>query len=154
MTQSLSDAASAFEKTLRELGFSVDEAELGNATELGERAALLIAAGAMWRHRPGVPSHASDATAISLLLQAPLAECPRIPGLEWTESLDEPERASFRADVVSALRSALAGDGWELFDNELASWRATAEVNADPELARALLEEGDPADEVILRRPE
>jgi hypothetical protein len=46
-------AAISFKATLRELGLSGDEPELGDATRLGQRAALVAAAGALWQRQLG-----------------------------------------------------------------------------------------------------
>ena len=51
MGTSLAAAAAAFEEALEDLGFADPEAELGDLRELGRRAALLVAADAVWgRH--------------------------------------------------------------------------------------------------------
>ena len=49
----LDTAAASFKATLRELGLSGDEPELGDAARLGQRAALVAAAGAMWGRQLG-----------------------------------------------------------------------------------------------------
>src|SRR5919198_6402020 len=49
----LDTAAASFKATLRELGLSGDEPELGDATRLGQRAALVAAAGALWQRQLG-----------------------------------------------------------------------------------------------------
>ncbi|HZO28404.1 MAG TPA: hypothetical protein VFH48_20700 [Chloroflexota bacterium] len=51
MSQAIAAAAAAFEETLEELGLSGFEVELDDPEGLGRRAALLVAAGAVWdRH--------------------------------------------------------------------------------------------------------
>ena len=49
----LDTAAASFKATLRELGLSGEEPELGDAVRLGQRAALVAAAGALWRRQLG-----------------------------------------------------------------------------------------------------
>jgi hypothetical protein len=49
----LDAAAASFKATLRELGLSGDEPELGDAARLGQRAALVAAAGALWQRQLG-----------------------------------------------------------------------------------------------------
>ncbi len=49
----LDTAAASFKATLRELGLSGDEPELGDAARLGQRAALAAAAGALWQRQLG-----------------------------------------------------------------------------------------------------
>jgi hypothetical protein len=53
MSAALDTAAAAFKATLRELGLSGDEPELGDATRLGQRAALAAAASALWQRQLG-----------------------------------------------------------------------------------------------------
>jgi hypothetical protein len=53
MSVALNTAAASFKATLRELGFSGDEPELGDAARLGRRAALVAVAGALWRDQLG-----------------------------------------------------------------------------------------------------
>jgi hypothetical protein len=53
MNNVLSTAATAFEQTLHDLGFSGDEAELGDAAEFGRRGALLAVSDVVWRRRLG-----------------------------------------------------------------------------------------------------
>jgi len=49
----LDAAAASFKATLRELGLSGDEPELGDAARLGQRAALVAAASALWQRHLG-----------------------------------------------------------------------------------------------------
>ena len=49
----LDTAAASFKTTLRELGLSGDEPELGDAARLGQRAALVAAASALWQRQLG-----------------------------------------------------------------------------------------------------
>jgi hypothetical protein len=53
MARAAAVAAASFEETLEELGFDEVEVELGDPAELGRRAALLIAAEAVWRRHLG-----------------------------------------------------------------------------------------------------
>ena len=53
MAGSLAAAAAAFEETLEGLGFADAEAELGDPVELGRRAALFVAANAVWQRHLG-----------------------------------------------------------------------------------------------------
>ena len=53
MSTALDAAAASFKATLRELGLSGDEPELGDASRLGQRAALVAAAGALWQRQLG-----------------------------------------------------------------------------------------------------
>jgi hypothetical protein len=53
MNNALATAATAFEQALYDLGFSGDEAELGDAAELGRRGALLAVSEVVWRRRLG-----------------------------------------------------------------------------------------------------
>jgi len=49
----LDTAAASFKATLRQLGLSGDEPELGDAARLGQRAALVAAASAVWQRQLG-----------------------------------------------------------------------------------------------------
>ena len=53
MSAALDAAAASFKATLRELGLSGDEPELGDAARLGQRAALVAAASALWQRHLG-----------------------------------------------------------------------------------------------------
>lgn len=53
MGHALATAATAFEQTLHDLGFSGDEAELGDAVELGTRGALLAVSDLVWKRHLG-----------------------------------------------------------------------------------------------------
>jgi len=53
MTHALATAATAFEQTLHDLGFSGDEPELGDAAELGKRGALLAVSDVVWKRHLG-----------------------------------------------------------------------------------------------------
>jgi len=53
MRAALDTAAASFKATLADLGLSGDEPELGDAVRLGQRAALVAAAGALWRGQLG-----------------------------------------------------------------------------------------------------
>jgi hypothetical protein len=53
VSAALDTAVASFAATLRELGLSGDEPELGDAERLGERAALVAAAGALWSGQVG-----------------------------------------------------------------------------------------------------
>ena len=53
MSAALDTAAASFKATLRELGLSGDEPELGDAARLGQRAALVAAAAAVWQKQLG-----------------------------------------------------------------------------------------------------
>jgi hypothetical protein len=53
VSAALDTAAASFKATLRELGLSGDEPELGDAARLGQRAALVAAAGALWQRQLG-----------------------------------------------------------------------------------------------------
>jgi hypothetical protein len=53
MSVALDTMAASFKDTLRELGLSGDEPELGDATRLGQRAALVAAAAALWQGQLG-----------------------------------------------------------------------------------------------------
>jgi len=53
VTAALEVAATTFKATLRELGLTGDEPELGDGSRLGQRGALVAAAGLVWRRQLG-----------------------------------------------------------------------------------------------------
>ncbi len=63
----------------------------------------------------------------------------------WIEHLNEEEIAEFRDELLLKLDSAAREDKWADFEEMLEDWKATAEVNSNPEIAKALLAEEDPS---------
>ncbi|HEV8637247.1 MAG TPA: hypothetical protein VG370_23760 [Chloroflexota bacterium] len=96
---------------------------------------------------------AAEATRVLALVQAAPEQFPGLPGFAWTTPLPIGERLAMRDDLVLALRRSLEGESWNTYDAELESWRATAEVRADPDVATDLLEDWDRSGAVDLRRP-
>lgn len=79
--------------------------------------------------------------------------------LPWLKPLPENERREVFIDLISSVKQSLelGSTGNEAIGRlvvELASWKATAEVHADPELYAALTRPLDPADFVEAPRPE
>ena len=69
----------------------------------------------------------------------------------WTESLSEGDRLQFHKELLTnALKSTVTGD-WAQLEYLIQDWKATAEVESDPELAKALMEKGDPKAYVRLK---
>ena len=58
-----------------------------------------------------------------------------------------------KQELATALVSALISGDWSPYDDALYAWQATADVLRDPALTARLLDEGDPAQDVPLRRP-
>ena len=63
----------------------------------------------------------------------------------WIEHLNEEEIVEFRDELLVKLNSAACEDKWADFEEMLEDWKATAEVNSNPEVAEALLAEEDPS---------
>ena len=69
----------------------------------------------------------------------------------WVESLSEGDRLQFHKELLTnALRSVVTNN-WSQLEYLIEDWKATAEVEGDPELARALMERGDPKAYVRLK---
>lgn len=66
------------------------------------------------------------------LSQALLAEFP------WTSFLPPDERAQFLADFTDTVVAAAELDNFALLSQLIDDWRITAEIHADPKLARRL----------------
>lgn len=88
MPEALAAAAAAFEETLEDLGFA--DGELGDPVEVGRRAALLVSAESLWRHRLG---QLLDSKEVARLLQTSPAEVTeearqyRLLGLSMTNGM-------------------------------------------------------------------
>jgi len=69
----------------------------------------------------------------------------------WVENLSEGDRLQFhKALLTNALRSVITNN-WTQLEYLIQDWEATAEVEGDPELAKALMEKGDPKAYVRLK---
>ena len=86
--QALAAAAAAFEETLQDLGFT--DGELGDPIEVGRRAALLVSADTMWRHRLG---DLLDSKQVAMLLQTTQVEVNRLA--EQDRLLGLPTKSGF-----------------------------------------------------------
>ena len=66
----------------------------------------------------------------------------------WTEFLPRQDREMFAEELIPMLLAAVSVDNYEPVSQLVREWKATAEIHADPELARRLLEPleatGDP----------
>lgn len=63
----------------------------------------------------------------------------------WIEHLNEEEIVEFRDELLAKFDSAACYGKWADFEEMLEDWKATAEVNSNPEIAEALLVEEDPS---------
>jgi len=77
-----------------------------------------------------------------------LSVFPLPPGLTWIKHFSARHLAEFLTELLAALPQAQRTGDWSTVDEVLESWKATANVEADPDLAKAIdeglieLEEG------------
>lgn len=68
--------------------------------------------------------------------------------LPWLEFLSDENQANFHEELLNtALKATLSGD-WDTVEELIQDWKATAEVESNPQLAKALLNEGNPSEYV------
>ncbi len=63
----------------------------------------------------------------------------------WIEHLNKEERVEFGDELLVSFDSAAREGKWADFEEMLEDWKATAEVNSNPEIVEALLAEEDPS---------
>ena len=63
----------------------------------------------------------------------------------WVEHLNKEETVEFRDELLAIFESAAREGKWADFEEMLEDWKATAEVNSNPEVTEALLAKGDPS---------
>ena len=65
--------------------------------------------------------------------------------LPWAAYLKSADRRIMVRELLSAYEESFAKDNWSIIQNALDDWKATAEVESNPKLAKALDEEDDPS---------
>ena len=73
--------------------------------------------------------------------------------LAWAADLTEDSFREFADEFVASFASAALRHDWDRHRDFLEAWRLTAEVEAEPELAAAILDNGDPRQHRDLKRP-
>ena len=69
----------------------------------------------------------------------------------WIKHLSEKAILEFHMELLTTFDEVSHGKDWLTLDELLNDWRATAEVESSPKLARALLAKEDPAKYVKIR---
>lgn len=69
----------------------------------------------------------------------------------WVESLSEDDRLHFHKELLTTAMASIITDDWTQLEYLIQDWKATAEVESDPELTKALTEKGSPKEYVRLR---
>ncbi|MDP4014770.1 MAG: hypothetical protein U0990_04670 [Candidatus Nanopelagicales bacterium] len=91
--------------------------------------------------------------ALELLRIEALPQSRRVPtylgDLAWLTYLDEEEYEEFVQEFRDALFLAASTHHTQIVDQLLYSWRATAEINSDPELSYQLLHSVDDYDDEV-----
>jgi len=71
--------------------------------------------------------------------------------LPWAKYLSKPHRDELFYELLAAYKESDAKDDWDIIQNVLDDWKATAEVESSPVLAKALLVEEDPSKYVEIK---
>ena len=71
--------------------------------------------------------------------------------LPWLDYLSENDKISFQSELLSTTLKAMVTGNWTQLEHLLEDWKATAEVESNPLLAKALLSEEDPSEYVKIK---
>ncbi len=72
-------------------------------------------------------------------MEAPIAERYNVSRIfPWLKHLSAEQITEFYADFFNALEQALQEKKWSILEETIESWRATAEILADPDLTAIL----------------
>lgn len=69
----------------------------------------------------------------------------------WVEYLNDEEKLEFRDELLVNIMIAITTDEWLSMENLIEDWKATAEVNIKPKIAKALLAKEDPSKYVSVK---
>lgn len=69
----------------------------------------------------------------------------------WIEHLSNEERDEFYNELLNCAMESTINNDWSLIEQLIEDWKATAEVNSSPTLARTLLEKEDPSKYVRIK---
>ncbi len=69
----------------------------------------------------------------------------------WVENLQDNEKIKFYTELANCTLKASVAGNWDKLEILIEDWKATAEVEQDPELARVLLAKGDPSQYVEVK---
>ena len=73
------------------------------------------------------------------------------PSLPWAKYLNKTHLDALFYELISAYKESEAKDDWDIIQNVLDDWKATAELESNPTLAKSLLAEGDPSKYVQIK---
>lgn len=65
--------------------------------------------------------------------------------LPWATYLTSVDRRTFLRELMGAYEESYAKDDWTIIQNVIDDWKATAEVESNPKLAKILAKEDDPS---------
>jgi len=89
-------------------------------------------------------------TELVLKFYRELASGAKIDTFPWVQYLDEDERKEFHDELLSCVTDALVTDNWLAVEELLEDWKATAEAESKPEVARLLRARGTPGEYTTL----
>lgn len=69
----------------------------------------------------------------------------------WSEHLSNEQRSEFHNELLNCVMESSATNDWSSVEYLLEDWRATAEVESNPTLAKVLLAEEDPLEYVKIK---
>lgn len=75
----------------------------------------------------------------------------KITTIPWAEYLSHEDQLKLHMDLLTTALRCTITSKWEQLEYVIQDWQATAEVESNPELAKALLEKDDPAEYVKLK---
>lgn len=71
--------------------------------------------------------------------------------LPWVEELSRNDMLQFHKELLSSTMKSVVTNNWEQLEYLIQDWKATAEVESNPKLAKALLEKDKPKEYVKLK---
>lgn len=71
--------------------------------------------------------------------------------LPWAAYLKSADRRIMLRELLSAYEESFVKDDWAIIQNAIDDWKATAEVESSPALAKALLADEDPSKYVEIK---
>lgn len=71
--------------------------------------------------------------------------------LPWVDYLSDIDKMKFQSELLSTILKAMVTGNWTQLEHLIEDWNATAEVENNPELAKALLLEEDSSEYVKIK---
>jgi len=78
-------------------------------------------------------------------------EADKNSSLPWVTYLSDDLREELAKELIDAYRKSDAIDDWSILQDTIDDWKATAEIESNPNLAKALLAEEDPSKYVEIK---